>query len=91
MWVIMRINTWHVITWRGWVYLPGPPPQPPDWDVLVRVLFGLLYVGLTWRGLIPTFMAISKLNFKHAYLKLFLRTTSSDLCLRTQLAMSISP
>jgi hypothetical protein len=56
-----------------------------------RVLFGLLYMGLTWRGLIPKFIAISKLNFKHTYLKFFLRTTSSDLCLRTQLAMSISP
>ncbi len=39
-----------------------------------------------------TFTAISKLNFKHIYLKfLRTRTTSSDLCLRTQLAMSISP
>jgi hypothetical protein len=39
----------------------------------VHALFGLLYDGLTWRGLIPMFIAISKLNFKHTYLKLFVK------------------
>jgi hypothetical protein len=38
-------------------------------------------------------MTISKLDIKHAYLKLFVFfiITSTDLCLGTQLAMSISP
>ncbi len=78
---------WQHLAWVG-VFARAPLP-PPDWVLHVRAFIGLR--GPDTEMPILTIMTFSKVNFKHIYLKLLLMITSSDLCSRTQLAMSISP
>ncbi len=70
----------HDITCRGLGYLPGPPSHPLTGSCTYVCFFDPLHVG-------PTFMAISKLNFKHIFeiilndnfLKLMFACTPSDI------------
>jgi hypothetical protein len=88
--------TWHGTWWQGVFCWPPLPPTGSCTHVTIcphgMALLGV-GGGYWWLGVerpYTTFTAISKLNFKHTYLKLFLGTASSDLRLCTQLAMSFS-
>ncbi len=81
-------RAWH--TWRGQGSLPVPPCPPTG-----SCMYMHYRLTRVWRDVErPRSMtiAISKLNFKHVYLKLFVFfvIASTDFCLCTQLTMSIS-
>ncbi len=77
----------------GGGYFCHDPPSPPDW--VLHICMRAFWPTVWWIDVERPYANVHS-NFKIKYQKYtfiwnyFLRTTSSDLCLRTQLAISIS-
>jgi hypothetical protein len=85
-WSRAVISPWLCTWWRGVLLAP-----PFHWLGGLSGTLPFAHVAwhyLAWRDFIPMITAISKLNFKRSILNF--KDNFLDLCLRTQLAMSIS-